>query len=164
MKIYTPYGEKPPREPQEPGNRMQPHYRQKYDENGHPYLIKDGETDVYAIIQSHKDECDINALLARYAAGDMGVIHPGAVYADISNIPENIIEMINLINGNREKFNALPAKIKELFGNSYERWAATAGTEEWLEKMGIVQNDIRDSQIKASTTDQNHQNDEEGEQ
>ena len=154
MKIYTPYGEKPQREPQEPGNRMQPHYRQKYDENGHPYLIKDGETDVYAIIQSHKDECDINALLARYAAGDMGVIHPGAVYADISDIPDNIIEMINIINANREKFDALPAKVKELFGNSYERWAASAGTDEWLQKMGIVQNAIEDSPI------QNRQNDE----
>ncbi len=162
MKIFTPYGEKPPREPQEPGNRMQPHYRQKYDENGHSYLVKDGETDVYAIIQSHKDECDINALLARYAAGDMGVIHPGAIYADISNIPENIIDMINIINANREKFDALPAKVKELFGNSYERWAAAAGTEDWLQKMGLVQNASGDSLIRANTTDQNRQNDEKG--
>lgn len=139
MKIFTPYGEKPPREPQNPGNRMQPHYRQKYDEQGHAYLVKDGETDIYEIIQSHKEECDINVLLARYAAGDMAVIHPGAVYADISNIPDNIVEMMNIINANREKFDALPVEIKELFGNSYERWAASAGTEEWLSKMGIRQ-------------------------
>lgn len=156
MKIFTPYGEKPPREPQEPGNRMQPHYRQKYDEQGHPYLVKDGETDVYAIIQSHKDECDINALLARYAAGDMGVIHPGAVYADISNIPENIIDMINFINANREKFDALPAKIKELFGNSYERWAAAAGTDDWLQKMGLVQNAVSGAEVSAEKNDNMH--------
>lgn len=155
MKIFTPYGEKPPREPQEPGKRMQPHYRQKYDEQGHAYLVKDGETDIYEIIQSHKEECDINVLLARYADGDMGVIHPGAVYADISNIPDNIVEMMNIINANREKFDALPVEIKELFGNSYERWAASAGTEEWLSKMGIGQDAKSGSGERGDLTQHN---------
>ena len=80
----------------------------------------------------------------------MSVIHPGAVYADISNIPENIIEMINIINANREKFDALPAKVKELFGNSYERWAAAAGTDEWLQKMGLTQESQKEQNAEVN--------------
>lgn len=137
VKIYLPYGEKRPAKDNNPGERYQPHYVERYDEHGHPYLVKDGETDTYEVIQSHKEECDINLLMARYAAGDMSVINHGAVYADISEIPTTMVEMVNFINGQKEKYNSLPAEIKEKFENSFERWAAGAGTEDWLNKMGL---------------------------
>ena len=37
----------------------------------------------------------------------------------------------------RDKFEALPADIKQKFENSFEVWASTSGTSEWMEKMGI---------------------------
>lgn len=137
VKIFMPYGEKRPRKPTNPGQRMQPHYVERYDENGHPYLVKDGETDTYAIIQSHKDECDINILLQKYTAGDMSVLNKGAVYADISNMPQNFADMVNYMNAQRERFDALPVAIKQKFENSFEVWASAAGTNDWLEKMGL---------------------------
>lgn len=136
VKIFTPYGEKPPRKSNCAGNRMEPEYRERYDENGHPYLEKVGEKDTYAIIQSHKEECDINLLWQKYVAGDMGVINQG-VYADISEMPQNYHEMVNYINAQRERFNALSAEIKQKFENSFEVWATAAGTNDWLEKMGL---------------------------
>ena len=139
MKIFTPYGEKPPRRAANPGSGMEPHYVQRYDETGHPYLIKDGETDVYAIIQSHKDECDINVLLQKYTGGDMTVLHQGGTYADIADLPENMHEMVNFVNAQRERFEALPAAIKQKFENSFEVWAMAAGTNDWMEKMNIRQ-------------------------
>ena len=126
-KFFTAYGPKRPTIPQEPGKRFEPHYVERYDEKGHPYLVKDGETDTYAIIQSHKEECDINLMLQRYAAGDT------------SNLPTTIHEYFNLMTAQREKFNALPLEIKQKFGNSFEEWASTSGTGEWLEKMGLNQ-------------------------
>lgn len=136
-KIFLPYGDKPPRRCSCCGNRMEPHYVERYDETGHPYLVKDGETNVYEIIQSHKEECDINLMLQRYAAGDTSVMRQDAKYIDTSNLPTTIHEYFNLMNAQREKFDALPIAIKEKFGNSFEVWASTSGTGEWLEKMGI---------------------------
>lgn len=136
-KIFLPYGDKPPRRCSCCGNRMEPHYVERYDETGHPYLVKDGETDVYKIIQSHKEECDINLMLQRYAAGDTSMMRQDARYIDTSNLPTTIHEYFNLMTAQREKFDALPVTIKQKFGNSFEVWASTSGTGEWLEKMGI---------------------------
>ena len=137
IKIHRPYGDKPPRQCNCHGNRMEPHYVERYDETGHPYLVKDGETDTYAIIQSHKEECDINLMLQRYAAGDTSMMRQDARYIDTSNLPTTIHEYFNLMTAQREKFDALPVAIKQKFGNSFEVWASTSGTGEWLEKMGI---------------------------
>ena len=137
IKIHRPYGDKPPRRCSCCGNRMEPHYVERYDETGHPYLVKDGETDTYAIIQSHKEECDINLMLQRYAAGDTSMMRQDARYIDTSNLPTTIHEYFNLMTAQRDKFDALPVAIKQKFGNSFEVWASTSGTGEWLEKMGI---------------------------
>lgn len=136
-KIYLPYGPKRPARPSCAGNRTEPHYVERYTETGHPYLVKDGETDTYAIIQSHKEECDINLMLQRYAAGDTSVMRNDARYIDTSNIPTSIHEMFNYMNAQREKFDALPVTIKQKFENSFEVWASTSGTAEWIEKMGL---------------------------
>ena len=142
MKIFTPYGEKPPRRAANPGSRTEPHYVQRYDETGHPYLVKDGETDVYAIIQSHKEECDINILLQKYVAGDMTVMRKDGQYVDITDLPENMHEMVNYISAQRERFEALPTAIKQKFENSFEVWATAAGTSDWLEKMGLKNREV----------------------
>lgn len=137
IKIFLPYGEKRPRRYSCAGNRTEPHYVERYTETGHPYLVKDGETDVYAIIQSHREECDINLMLQRYAAGDTSVMRKDAKYIDTSDLPTTVHEYFNLMNAQREKFNALPVEIKQKFENSFEVWASTSGTGEWLEKMGL---------------------------
>lgn len=137
IKIYLPYGPKRPRKCSCAGNRMEPHFVERYTETGHPYLVQDGETDTYAIIQSHKEECDINLMLQRYAAGDTSVMRNDAKYIDTSELPTTVHEFFNLMNAQREKFDALPVAIKQKFDNSFEVWASTSGTGEWLEKMGI---------------------------
>lgn len=137
VKIFLPYGPKRPAKASCAGNRTEPHYVERYTETGHPYLVKDGETDVYAIIQSHKEECDINLMLQRYAAGDTSIMRNDARYIDTSNIPTSIHEMFNYMNSQREKFDALPVAIKQKFDNSFEVWASTSGTADWIEKMGM---------------------------
>lgn len=136
-KIYLPYGEKRPVQPSNAGNRMEPHYIEVYDENGHPSLRQDGETDTYAQIQSYKNDCDIHVLLARYAAGDTSVMRSGGVYMDATQLPSSMHEFFNLMTEQREKFNQLPLEVREKFGHSFEQWAIQAGSPEWIEKMGL---------------------------
>lgn len=139
VKIFTPYeDEKPKRVPNNPGNILEPQYKERYDENGNAYLEQVGEINTYEKIQSYRDEVDPMSILARYAAGDTTVMANPGWYIDTSKLPANYIEWRNLMNEQKEKFEALPLKIRNKFGNNFDNWAATAGEPEWLENMGII--------------------------
>lgn len=141
VKIFTPYeDEKPKRLPNEPGNIIEPQYRERYDENGNAYLEQIGEINTYEKIQSYRDEVDPMSILARYAAGDTTVMANPGWYIDTSKLPTNYIEWRNLMNEQKEKFETLPLEIRNKFNNNFDQWAATAGEPEWLENMGIMPN------------------------
>ena len=80
------------------------------------------------------------------AAGDFSVLRQGGVYIDASQLPDNMIDMFNMIRDQREKFMQLPLKIREKFDHSFENWASTAGTEYWAEKMGLNQKPVEEVQ------------------
>lgn len=138
VRIFKPYeDEKPAALPNDPGNRFEPEYKERYDDRGQPYLEKVGEVDTYEKIQSYKDECDVMAILSRYAAGDESVLAKPGWYIDTSRLPQTYTEYMNLMNEKREEFNQLPLSIRQAFGMNFESWMATAGEKEWLDKMGI---------------------------
>lgn len=152
VKIFTPYeDEKPKRLPNEPGNIMEPQFKERYDENGNAYLEQVGEINVYEKIQSYRDEVDPMSILARYAAGDTTVMANPGWYIDTSKLPTNYIEWRNLMNEQKEKFEALPLEIRNKFGNNFDNWAATAGEPEWLENMGIMPNQNAATASQAAT-------------
>lgn len=139
VKIFTPYeDEKPKRVPNNPGNILEPQYKERYDENGNAYLEQIGEINTYEKIQSYRDEVDPMSILARYAAGDTTVMANPGWYIDTSKLPANYIEWRNLMNEQKEKFEAMPLEVRNKFGNNFDNWAATAGEPEWLKKMGIM--------------------------
>lgn len=138
VRIFKPYeDEKPLALPNEPGNRFEPEYKERYDDRGQPYLEKVGEVDTYEKIQSYKDECDVMAILSRYAAGDESVLAKPGWYIDTSKLPQTYTEYMNMMNEKREQFNQLPLNVRQAFGMNFENWMATAGEKEWLDKMGI---------------------------
>lgn len=141
MKIFKPYeDEKPQSRPNNAGNTLEAEYRERYDEDGKPYLEKVGEVNTYEKIQSYRDECDIMSILSRYAAGDASALATPGYYIDTTKLPKTYTEYLNMMNEQRDKFEQLPLEIREKFGHSFEQWAATAGEKEWCEKMGIMQN------------------------
>lgn len=138
MKIFKPYeDEKPEAKPNCAGNIMEPEYRERYDEYGHPYLEKVGEVNTYEKIQSFREQCDVMAILSRYAAGDESALATPGYYIDTTKLPKTYTEYLNMMNEQREKFDQLPLEIRQKFGMNFQNWAATAGEQEWLEKMGI---------------------------
>lgn len=138
VRIFKPYeDEKPLALPNEPGNRFEPEYKERYDDRGQPYLEKVGEVDTYEKIQSYKDECDVMAILSKYAAGDESALAKPGWYIDTSKLPQTYTEYMNMMNEKREQFNQLPLNIRQAFGMNFENWMATAGEKEWLDKMNI---------------------------
>lgn len=152
VKIFTPYeDEKPKRKPNEPGNIMEPQYKERYDENGKPYLEQVGEINTYEKIQSYRDEVDPMSILARYAAGDTTVMANPGWYIDTSKLPANYIEWRNMMNEQKEKFETLPLEIRNKFNNSFDQWAATAGEESWMNAMGFEKQKKTQTEPAAET-------------
>lgn len=125
------------------GNRTEPIYKERYEENGVRYLVKTGDRNIYDEIQSHKNEADIKNLIARYTAGDMIIIDKMShlEYGDTTKMPKTYMDMYNRLNDMKESFYALPLEIREKFDNDFAKYAAEAGTEKWINKMGIKNND-----------------------
>ena len=155
-KFFTAYGEKPPTVPNNPGNKEEVTYSERRNEKGEPYLVKTGVRNTYEERQSMKGEYDIYNMLERYANGDNSVMRNNAQYIDATAMPSNFHEAYNIMQSQREKFDALPVEIKQKFGSDWVQWAAQSGTEDWLEKMGIEKMGIKkDEPMKEEVSKQN---------
>lgn len=112
-------------------------YEAKYDLDGNVILKEIGKTDTYAEIQSHKNGCDINVLIAKYKGGDLNALNRiQGYYADISDIPD-IHSVYNTIKTAEQDFIKLPKEIKEKFDNNFEKYLFMVGTDDWYSKMAI---------------------------
>lgn len=109
-----------------PGNRNHILYSAVYDDDGNIQLEESGVEDLYDYIQSFRDSVDINILLRKYQAGDVTALskRQGA-YFDASGMPRTYMEMLNLVIGAEQAFNALPLEEREMFGFSFEKWLAS---------------------------------------
>lgn len=108
----------------------------KYEDDGKIHLTKTGEVNVYQEIQSYEMESDINVLLQRAQNGDLSVFR-SVVYGDTTTMPETPAEALNFVIQAERDFNRLPQEIKDKFKNNWRAFLATAGSDEWLEKMGF---------------------------
>lgn len=113
-------------------------YRPMYDSDGVLQLEPTKMHDLYADIQSYAASCDLQMIINRYFNGDPAVLNRvQGVYADISQMPDSIHGVYNLMEQARADFGALPADIKERFGNDPMRFIASLGTPEWRDAMQI---------------------------
>lgn len=121
-----------------PGSRMANDYEMQIDKKGHKILKKVREHDIYPEIQSYADECKIENIIARAAAGDVMALNARqAFYADVTDTPRDLAEAQNQILKLKNGFEKLPAEIKEKFDNSIEQFVMSFGSEEWNSKMGF---------------------------
>lgn len=106
-----------------PGRREADLFEPEFDENGHYELRKVGKVDTYSEIQSHKDSCDINVIIKRFANGDATALSKAqGTYFDATGMPQTYAEMLNTVIRAENHFNALPLEEREKFGCSFERW------------------------------------------
>lgn len=140
--------DKPKRKFTNAGSRIHEIYVGKYDENGHMFLEKTGEEDIYAQIQSHKDSVDINVLMKRYANGETDVLsRVQGVFADVSGMPRTYAEMMNLVNDSTSAFESLPVDVREKFNHNVMEFLQQSGTDQWYDKLGL-----RKSEVKSPST------------
>lgn len=81
------------------GNSIVQEYELEYSPQGVPHLIPVGTYDLYDVIQSFKDECDLGKIFQRYANGDVMALNKRqGVYSDISDLPGDVFAANSMIN------------------------------------------------------------------
>lgn len=120
------------------GDRLHENFVGKLNlENGLVELKSVGFTDVFEEIQSHVLESDIGTLIKRAEAGDLSAFS-SAVFGDFTEMPDSFAEALNVVMEAEREFNNLPADVREKFDNDYHKYITTAGSDDWLSKMGLV--------------------------
>ena len=124
------------------GEKIEMRHSAHIDVNGRRHLEKDVPVAVYDLIQSHKEECEIENIIRRAVEGDYNALNcKEGVFMDITNCPSSIAEAQQYIINAKEEFNKLPKEIKAKFEYNPEIYIAemSGNTEGWLDKMGYTE-------------------------
>lgn len=113
-------------------------YGARYDDDGHLNVSVTGKKDIYPEIQASALSCDINYLVSRFAAGDATALSKvQGTYGDFTQFPKSYAELLNQVNRGTELFDSLPSDVRSKFDNSLGVFLQSAGSQEWMDKLGI---------------------------
>lgn len=113
-------------------------YEGKLLPTGEIKLVPIGKESISEKINSYKPYTDINYIISRLNAGDTSVVRDGAMYGDFTKQPKTLADALQVIINAEKSFNELPLDVRNKFDNSYLAWLQSAGSENWFEKMNIV--------------------------
>lgn len=121
------------------GNEFEITYVQRYKDDGTPYLQESGVQNNVEKIKSYKDICNYEKLIRRYEmTGDSTILmRSSGVYADMADMPEDLISAYDMISRAEKVFDKLPVETKREYGNSLSKFLADFGSENWLKAFGI---------------------------
>lgn len=104
----------------EKGSPIKPVYQAYIDENGSQELKQVGEHDLQAEIDSFEESVNLDNILMRYGAGDISALNKiEGFYADVTDLPVNLQEVMNLNLKGQQLFAELPSEVREIFNNNY---------------------------------------------
>lgn len=135
----------------DPGSPIRMERAPKLDKYGNMVVVDKGPIDYAAYINSWRDDCDINILMARFTSGDKdALIQRVGAYMDVSKMPDNFNDMMNLTMSAQSVFDSLPTAAKEAFGNNVNNFLSNAGTKEWVELLSKSPDDFRKELVMRS--------------
>lgn len=116
-KFYS-FSEPRPVEVNPSGDSVVQEYELEYSPQGVPHLVPTGTYDLYDVIQSFRDECDLGKIFQRYANGDVMALNKRqGVYADISEMPQDIFAATNLLERVEAIYNGLSEDLRARVGS-----------------------------------------------
>lgn len=111
------------RVPSVAGNTEETEYAPVIGDDGVLSLESIGNVDIRAMIDSYRESCDLNVILARYANGDVSALSASqGSYFDAVNMPKTYAEMLNTVMTAENEFLKLPLNVRERFDNSFQKW------------------------------------------
>lgn len=131
-----------------PGNPIHIIYAPEVQDDGTIKLVESGKENTDEYIDSFREECDISTIIKKYQNGDISVLKQReGMFGDFTNLPKTYAEMLQLRIDSERAFNSLPLEVKQKFNNDEMQFFASAGSNEWLEKCGIItKEEIKESE------------------
>lgn len=89
----------------------------------------------YDMIQASKDSTDIHAIINRVKLGDVSVLNvmPGTDDIDVSEIPNNINDAVQLQSSVMNQFASLDPKLRELFNNDFNEFSKAVSDNTYID-------------------------------
>ena len=100
------------------GDSVVQEFELEYSPQGVPHLVPTGTYDLYEVIQSFRDECDLGKIFQRYANGDVMALNKRqGVYADISELPQDVFAAANLLDRVEAIYDGLSEDLRSRVGS-----------------------------------------------
>lgn len=89
----------------------------------------------YEMIQASKDSTDIHAIINRVKLGDVSVLNvmPGVDDIDVSEIPNNINDAVQLQSSVMNQFVNLDPKLRALFNNDFNEFSKAVSDNTYID-------------------------------
>ena len=140
-----------------PGNRYHILYKATVLKSGDIRLTENGKEDIWQIINSEKESCDMQHILKQMSLGDYSMIRTDAQYLDLSTMPTSKREVLDLFINIESRFNELDLDTRNKFDNDWRKWyMETEDMDSWSKKMSIEQKEIvieKEQEVKENVDD-----------
>ena len=121
------------------GSEIKIEYSPKVMPDGTIQLVESGKYNINDKIQSYADSTDMSYILKQLALGNADVLNvKQGSFGDFTDMPKTYAEALQLKIDAEKSFYQLSPDVRNKFENDFNRYFATAGSDEWYEKLGIV--------------------------
>lgn len=125
-----------------PGDRDRIIYSAKISPNGVIEVVPTGKEDFQNYIESFRSQTDMAYILKQLSLGNNAVLNQSdPSYGDYTQMPRSLSEAMQMQLDAERDFYKLPIDTRQKFNNNFREWCFTAGTDEWYEKMNLVNNE-----------------------
>lgn len=138
------------------GSPVRPVYHSKVLPDGRIELEEVGKEDFQSYINSFKDSCNIELLVARAVNGDpTALMRKQAFYGDFTSLPKTYAEMLQTMNDAKVFFDGLSIVDKAKFDNDFNKFIAGMDNFESLKAIGLLKEDVADqNEVKESVNNE----------
>lgn len=111
-------------------------------------LVESGKIDINEMINAQRESTDIAYILAKMKeTGDISSLAKvQGVYGDFTEFPKTYAEILQLRIDSENSFYQLDPDVRAKFDNDFNKYFATAGTEEWFTKLGVMKQDEKSAE------------------
>lgn len=140
-----------------PGSPIYERREARLQDDGTYKLVVVGQTNIQEQYDADGAVSCLPALIARFANGEVDVLSKvQGFYGDITTAPKSFAELLQTVIDGQNLFDSLPVSIKRNFGDSFEQWFSSYGSEDWYKAMGLAVSDpVQPSDSSGASAPQN---------
>lgn len=143
--------------PTEAGETVRRTYLWEINEKGEKVLTLDQVIDQQAEIDSYLEETKLENIIRRASIDpDIAarlVPNMGGGLQDATEMPENLMELQNIMLRAEQIWDEIPKEIKLKFDNDVDKFVASFGTVDWAKNLGIYQEELPKEPKKEEATE-----------